>query len=248
MKFTQTFLSVGLVAGISAVDIQLVGTWASKSGSTLTGPSFYNPVNDVFIEPSHTGISYSFTEDGFYEEAYYRAVSNPTKPSCPKAILQFQHGTFTQNSDGSLSLTPFADDGRQLQSDPCANRHSLYTRYNQSETMQKYQLSIDSYTKMKRLDLYQFDGTPVVPLYLAYSPPQMLPTITMNPVAKTNSKNRKRSIGSTGQWESIDLPLNKHATHIRREIRPSLIHTIDPSLMWWGGIAMTIFGGAAYLL
>lgn len=37
---------------------------------------FYNPVNDSFIEPSHTGISYSFTTDGFYEEAYYRAVSN----------------------------------------------------------------------------------------------------------------------------------------------------------------------------
>jgi hypothetical protein len=37
---------------------------------------FYNPVNDSFIEPSHTGISYSFTADGFFESAYYRAVSN----------------------------------------------------------------------------------------------------------------------------------------------------------------------------
>jgi hypothetical protein len=37
---------------------------------------FYNPINDSFIEPSHTGISYSFTADGFYEEAYYRAISN----------------------------------------------------------------------------------------------------------------------------------------------------------------------------
>jgi hypothetical protein len=39
---------------------------------------FYNPVNDSFIEPSHTGISYSFTSDGYYEEAYYRAISNRT--------------------------------------------------------------------------------------------------------------------------------------------------------------------------
>ena len=28
------------------------------------------------FEPQHTGISYSFTADGFYEEAHYRAISN----------------------------------------------------------------------------------------------------------------------------------------------------------------------------
>jgi len=37
---------------------------------------FYNPVTDALIEPSLTGISYSFTIDGYYEEAYYRAISN----------------------------------------------------------------------------------------------------------------------------------------------------------------------------
>ena len=28
------------------------------------------------FEPELTGISYSFTDDGHYEEAYYRAISN----------------------------------------------------------------------------------------------------------------------------------------------------------------------------
>jgi hypothetical protein len=28
------------------------------------------------IEPKHTGISYSFSADGFYESAYYRAIAN----------------------------------------------------------------------------------------------------------------------------------------------------------------------------
>lgn len=28
------------------------------------------------IEPALTGFSYSFTDDGRFEEAYYRAVSN----------------------------------------------------------------------------------------------------------------------------------------------------------------------------
>lgn len=54
----------------------LTGTWRSKSGAVLTGPGFYDPVNEKFIEPALTGISYSFTDDGWYEEAYYRAVSN----------------------------------------------------------------------------------------------------------------------------------------------------------------------------
>jgi Chaperone for protein-folding within the ER, fungal len=31
---------------------------------------------DELVEPMRTGISYSFTEDGFYESAWYRAVSN----------------------------------------------------------------------------------------------------------------------------------------------------------------------------
>lgn len=41
---------------------------------------FYDPVKDSFIEPKNTGISYSFTADGHFEEAYYRAVANRTSP------------------------------------------------------------------------------------------------------------------------------------------------------------------------
>ena len=38
-----------------------------------------------------------------------------------------------KNANGSLSLTPFGVDGRQLLSDPCNNDNAIYTRYNQSE-------------------------------------------------------------------------------------------------------------------
>lgn len=41
---------------------------------------FYDPVNDQFTEPKHTGISYSFSADGHFEEAYYRAVANRMLP------------------------------------------------------------------------------------------------------------------------------------------------------------------------
>lgn len=70
--------STNLFSLASALNAQLVGTWTTKSAKVLTGPGFYNPVNDSFIEPSLTGISYSFTADGFYEEAYYRTISNRT--------------------------------------------------------------------------------------------------------------------------------------------------------------------------
>jgi len=105
------------------------------------------------IEPSHPGISYSFTADGHYEEAYYRAISNrmwhreeknedqqtdcglAQNPKCPSGIMQWQHGSWYMNSAGSLILTPIAVDGRQLLSTPCDLQYSIYTRYNQSETM-----------------------------------------------------------------------------------------------------------------
>ena len=57
-----------------------------------------------------------------------------TTPSCPKGIMQFQHGTYEKNSTGALILTPFGVDGRQLLSDPCSGRTSVYTRYVQKET------------------------------------------------------------------------------------------------------------------
>ena len=71
-----------------AISQQLVGTWSTSSRKVVTGPGFYDPVNDKFFEPELTGISYSFTSDGWYEEAYYRAVPNrecpPASPAPPR--------------------------------------------------------------------------------------------------------------------------------------------------------------------
>ena len=45
----------------------IYGTWSSKSNQVFTGPGFYDPVDELLIEPSLPGLSYSFTEDGWYE-------------------------------------------------------------------------------------------------------------------------------------------------------------------------------------
>jgi len=82
------------------------------------------------------------------------------------------------------------------------------------------------------------------PMFLAYSPPQMLPTITMNPTtaAPAATGNAKRGL------EEWVLPLNKNAMHLKRDTPLPLLHQIDLNIMWWIGVGMTIFGGAAYLL
>ena len=71
----QVASSAGAQATAS-IDPKLVGTWTTSSKKVVTGPGFYDPVNDKMTEPSLPGISYSFTQDGWYEEAYYRAVPN----------------------------------------------------------------------------------------------------------------------------------------------------------------------------
>jgi hypothetical protein len=55
-------------------------TWLPSGGiwADITSQGFYDPINERLIEPKHTGISYSFTADGFYEAAYYRAIANRT--------------------------------------------------------------------------------------------------------------------------------------------------------------------------
>lgn len=86
------------------------------------------------------------------------------------------------------------------------------------------------------------------PMFLAYSPPQMLPTVTMNPTAATPAATAK--VKSKRSLEDLlTFPLNKDAKHIKRDGVPeSLLHRIDLDVLWWAGVGMTVFGGAAYLL
>lgn len=66
---------------------ELVGTWVTKARSVVTGPDFYDPVADKFKEPKHAGISYSFSSDGYYEQAFYRSV--PNRSPLPASDMRF---------------------------------------------------------------------------------------------------------------------------------------------------------------
>lgn len=233
-------LSVFPFTTAQTLPADIVGTWSSKSNSTLTGPGFYDPVNDKFIEPALTGISYSFAADGHYEEAYYRAIANPTRPTCPGGIMQWQHGSWQQNANGSLSLTPIGVDGRQLMSTPCDYSHAVYTRYNQSEQFKQYEVLVDPYHNIKRLNLWQWDGTPMQPLYIAFDPPQMLPTTTLH--AQATAKETGKS--KRGLDSSPEVPLNWKSKY--EQHTGDMMQRINPDRLWWIGLGFTGIGGLLY--
>ncbi|KAK5939341.1 Reversal of tor2 lethality [Knufia obscura] len=223
---------------VQAQQGSLVGTWSTKSRKVLTGPGFYNPVEDRLIEPELTGISYSFTADGFFESAWYRAVSNPVRPSCVQGVMQWQHGTYTLPDNGSIVLQPIAVDGRELTSTPCQYDNSVYSRYYQAEMMEKYSIEIDKFHNVPRLNLFHFDGSPQQPLYLVYNPPQMLPTQTLNPTAAPSATGKAKRDAQV--LLQSNEPLNKNAIIHRSE-------PFDVDKIWWAGIGLVAVGSAMYM-
>lgn len=224
--------------------LTIEGTWSSKSNQVFTGPGFYDPVDELLIEPALPGLSYSFTSDGYFEEATYQVEGNPKNPKCPKASLIFQHGKYEVLTNGTLILNPFEVDGRQVFSDPCNDKGvSTYSRYNQTEIFKSYVVELDEYHGMYKLQLYQFDGSPMQPLYLAYRPPMMLPTETLNPTA-TDSNVQETSLSKRSLSELVQRGLeNKHRTSAKRANSGIL----NSSIFWYISATMLGLGSVAFL-
>lgn len=97
-----------------------------------------------------------------------------------------------------------------------------------------------------RLNLFKFDGSPIHPMFLAYTPPQMLPTSTLNPTATataaggkaTGNSRVKRAVGDDAADEPE--PLNRHA----------ILPPLDPfnaDRWWWVGVGLTAVGTMLYM-
>lgn len=226
-----------LVSGFSMDELE--GTWVSKSNTVFTGPGFYDPVDELIIEPALPGIAYSFTNDGHFEEALYRVVSDPKNHSCAVGSITYQHGTYEILTNGSIVLTPIAVDGRQLLSEPCGESpdKAEYNRYVQKTYFKKYQVMINSYHGRYMLNLFQFDGSLMQPLYLAYRPPLMLPTYALNPTNKaseTSSSLRKRV------RRSLE---NQYRTNAVRGYSNPYYDQI-----WWTAVGALGLGSAMFML
>jgi hypothetical protein len=92
--------------------------------------------------------------------------------------LIWQHGTYTQNSNGTLTLNPFEGDGRQLVQNSCTSTSSSIAAYDQKESMTGFNIRLEMHfgASAYYLQMYDFAGVPKPWLWQTYNPPQMLPT------------------------------------------------------------------------
>lgn len=95
-----------------------------------------------------------------------------------------------------------------------------------------------------RLNLYGWDGTPLNPMYLAYRPPQMLPTQTLNPT-KTASTGASQSSGTTKTKRDVD---GDHDGLVRDALSRNamLKQSAYADRIWWLGVGLTALGGVGY--
>jgi len=98
----------------------------------------------------------------------------------------------------------------------------------------------------------QWDGTPYNPMWLVYSPPQMLPTQTLNPTASstktaslasstaTQVKFAKRHVGEAA--EHMTFPI--HEKLLKKNLKdPMDLHS---GLWFWFGLGFTGLGGLMF--
>lgn len=81
----------------------------------------------------------------------------------------------------------------------------------------------------------------MIPMYLAYQPPQMLPTQTLNP---TSTSGQAQATGNSRVKRDLSHeyiePLNKNIVITPKE-------PINPDRWWWIGMGLTAVGGVAYV-
>lgn len=145
---------------------------------------------------------------------------------------------------------------------PCDSKYSRYERFAQQEVMKTWEVSEDRYKRVKRLDLGLWDGKMLQPMYLAYRPPMMLPTSTMNPtgvgakplatyVSPAEKKDDSEGMAKREEHNIYEErePLNKHANLYRRAYKISEPSGLDYAKVFlWASIGMILFGGLTLLM
>jgi len=173
----------------------ITGTWSSGSQQVSTGWGFAQPMNESFIYPPVTGMSYSFSDDGYYEIARYRYAGNGSQPTCITGVMNWCHGTYLLLPNGSIILTPLGDGYQQIQ-DPCAAVSNQVQSYNDTELYQLWQITLDPVYGYL-LYMFERDGTPLPPMGLVSVTPNMLPTQILRNVSGSSSSSSPGSSSTT---------------------------------------------------
>jgi len=120
-------------------------------------------------------------------------------------------------------------------------------RYNQTEFFSEVQLAIDPYNQQWRLNLFQWDGTPVNPMWLAMTPPQMLPTQTLNPtVSATGSGAPATATGSQTGKVRVKRAYSAGGTGQLGKKGQGMVKKsawLEGNTWFWVGMMMTTMGG-----
>jgi Chaperone for protein-folding within the ER, fungal len=101
--------------------------------------------------------------------------------------MNWVHGTFTYNPNGSITMRPFGDGFQQIQG-ACFANSDFIEPYNDTELYQSWQIFMDA-TDGPKLHMFQFDGSPVTPMFLYSQTPLMLPT---QPLRNNTSPSTKK--------------------------------------------------------
>ncbi|RUS20307.1 hypothetical protein BC937DRAFT_95506 [Endogone sp. FLAS-F59071] len=163
-----------LSSNVTDIPSAILGTWSTGTGAVRTGPGFCNPVTSTFTVPAATGFSYSFTADGYFEEAIYTISTNATYPGCLTTALIWQHGKFSVDSSNNINLLPEPADGRINVTNPCEAPLAVQYYY-QTEKFAGFATSINS-SGTPILTLNRFDGAPLQPMFLISRTPIILGT------------------------------------------------------------------------
>ncbi|KAI5779436.1 chaperone for protein-folding within the ER, fungal-domain-containing protein [Peziza echinospora] len=186
----------------------LKGTWVSKSWGVMTGPNFYDPKKDSFIEPKVTGSSFAFDGDGHFERAEYLTTANPKS---------HPHGNYTLENNGSLVLTPIVGDGRMLISDACVGEKAAIMRFDDGMIVKRWEVVEDQYRKtingktQMRLNMWDLMGRRLTHY------PVMNPTGRLDAFKKPDEKDKKKDSDTNKKLRKrtfqINLAYFKDASH-----------------------------------
>ena len=133
----------------------------------------------------------------FFQQRLWLIIDHTigSEPTCITGVIAWVHGSFTMNANGSLTMVPFGDGYQQIQ-DPCAAESNFIEIYNHTEYYKGWRIFRDPTTGFK-LHLFQFDGSPVAPMFQISTEPNMLPTQLLRnvtpPVADTSIQRRSSS-------------------------------------------------------
>lgn len=129
-----------------------------------------------------------------------------SNPGCITGVMNWVHGTYTFNSNGSITMTPFPDGFQQIQ-DACAATSNFLEVYNDTELYQLWNNYQDPVRGLI-LQLYQFDSSPLPPMGQVSATPNMLPTQQLRNVSSSSSSVSKRSTNDappTARWATASL-------------------------------------------